>query len=162
MNNDEKEDTLNIFAKQLPASARLLGLDVGKTTIGLAISDNLRMIASALRTISRSKLLKDIEEINSEIAKYEVRGIVVGYPLNMNGSHGPRTQATRSFVVELKKHISLPILLWDERMTTMVVERVMLDADMSRKRRDELVDKLAASYILQGALDRLRRIESAN
>jgi len=144
------------FARALPKEGRLLGLDVGETTIGLALTDAGRMIASPLSTIERSKFSKDIEILKKTIAKHGVTGLVVGYPVNMDGSQGPRTQSTRTFVSNISKHVELPILLWDERMSTMAVERMMVDeADMSRKRRSELVDKLAASYMLQGFLDSL-------
>lgn len=144
------------FLKAVPAQGRLLALDVGETTIGLALSDAGRMIASPLFTIERRKFSKDIEQLKDVIAEHSVTGLVVGYPVNMDGSQGPRTQSVRTFVSNVKKHIALPVLLWDERMTTMAVERVMLQADMSRARRAELVDKLAAGYILQGVLDRMK------
>ena len=146
------------FVTLLPPQGRLLGLDVGKKTIGLALSDASRIIASPLFTIERSSFKKDMAQLAAFIKEHAAAGLVVGYPVNMDGSEGPRTQSTRGFIRELKKHTPLPVLLWDERMTTMVVERVMLDADMSRSRRAELVDKLAASYILQGALDRIKNI----
>ena len=148
------------FVTLLPPQGRLLGLDVGKKTIGLALSDASRLIASPLFTIERSSFKKDMAQLAAFIKEHAATGLVVGYPVNMDGSEGPRTQSTRGFIRELKKHTPLPVLLWDERMTTMVVERVMLDADMSRSRRAELVDKLAASYILQGVLDRIQNIAS--
>ena len=148
------------FVTLLPPQGRLLGLDVGKKTIGLALSDASRIIASPLFTIERSSFKKDMTQLAAFIKEHAAAGLVVGYPVNMDGSEGPRTQSTRGFIRELKKHTPLPVLLWDERMTTMVVERVMLDADISRARRAELVDKLAASYILQGLLDRIKNITS--
>ena len=148
------EDFLSLLLPQ----GRLLGLDVGEVTIGLALSDAGRMIATPLHTIERKKFTTDMQSLQETIAKHAVGGLVIGYPVNMDGSLGPRTQSTRTFASNLKKHIALPILLWDERMTTMAVERMMIEADMSRKRRAELVDKLAASYILQGVLDRLRSL----
>lgn len=145
------------FSAKLPSPARLLGLDVGDKTIGLALSDATRTIATPFETISRSKFTKDVEKLKSIIEKQEVGGLVVGYPVNMDGSEGPRCQSTRTFVSNLQKHFDLPMLLWDERMSTMAVERMMTDeADMSRARRAELVDKLAAGYMLQGCLDSLR------
>lgn len=142
------------FTAALPKAGRLLGLDVGETTIGLALSDAGRMIASPLSTIERTKFTKDMETLKKAIDQHAVCGLVIGYPVNMDGSLGPRTQSTRTFVSNISKHTSLPMLLWDERMSTMAVERMMVDeADMSRKRRSELVDKLAASYMLQGFLD---------
>lgn len=141
-------------AKELP-SGRLLGLDLGEKTIGLALSDSRRKIASPYETLSRGKFGKDAQALKTIIEREEVKGLVVGYPINMDGSLGPRAQATRAFVANLEKLIPLPVLLWDERMTTMAVERTMLEADLSRARRAELVDKLAASYMLQGFLDSL-------
>ncbi|MDX1974313.1 MAG: Holliday junction resolvase RuvX [Rickettsiales bacterium] len=145
--------TPNEFRASLPPEGRLLGLDLGDTTIGLALSDGRRNIASPLETIERKKLSKDLEKLAAIIAKHSVCGLVVGYPLNMDGSQGPRTQFTRTFVSHASKAIHLPMLLWDERLSTMAVERMMLDADMTRQRRAVLVDKLAASYMLQGFLD---------
>lgn len=144
------------FAAKLPREGRLLALDVGETTIGLALSDAMRSIASPLLTIERKKFSKDIEQLKQVIDKHKISGLLIGYPVNMDGSHGPRTQSTRTFVSNISKQISLPMLLWDERMTTMAVERVMLDADLSRQRRAQLVDKLAASYMLQGFLDNIK------
>lgn len=146
-------DTPADFIRLLPSHRRLLGLDVGEKTIGLALSDVMRSIATPYATIERKKFTKDVEELRKIIAAQTVAGLVIGYPINMDGSHGPRTQSTRTFVSTLGKHIDLPMLLWDERMSTMAVERTMLSADLSRQRRDQLVDKLAASYMLQGLLD---------
>ena len=143
------------FAAKLSPHARLLGLDVGEKTIGLALSDIMRSVASPLVTLNRSKFTKDVQQLKAIIAEHKVTGLTVGYPVNMDGSHGPRTQSTRTFVSNLLKHIDIPIIFWDERMSTMAVNRTMLDADLSRARRSELVDKLAATYILQGCLDRL-------
>lgn len=149
-------ETAGEFARQIPKESRILGLDVGDTTIGLALSDVLRSIASPLLTIDRSKFSKDAKQLQDIIAKHKVAGLVIGYPVNMDGSHGPRTQSTRTFVSNLSKQVQLPMLLWDERLTTMAVERAMLEADLSRQRRAQLVDKLAASYMLQGFLDSIR------
>ena len=130
---------------------------MGDTTIGLALSDGSRAIASPLLTIERKKFSKDMESLKKIVAEHNVAGFIVGNPVNMDGSHGPRTQSTRTFVSNLEKHFTLPVLLWDEWLSTMAVERVMLDADLSRERRSQLVDKLAASYLLQGCLDRLKK-----
>lgn len=146
------------FIRQLPAQRRIFCLDVGDTTIGLAMSDVLRSIASPLLTINRSKFSKDAATLKELIGKYDICGLVVGYPVNMDGSQGPRTQSTRTFVSNLSKLVSIPMVFWDERMTTMAVERAMLEADLSRQRRAQLVDKLAASYMLQGFLDSIRSI----
>lgn len=146
------------FARLLPPEARLLGLDVGDTTIGLALSDVRRNIASPLETIVRNKFSKDIEKLKAVIAHQAVAGLVIGDPINMDGSRGPRAQSTRTFVSNLEKHLTLPMVLWDERLSTMAVERMMIEGDLSRQRRAQLVDKLAASYMLQGFLDGLNRL----
>ena len=136
---------------------KLMGLDLGTKTIGVAISDALRMTASPVETIKRTKFTADAERLLALIGRNAVTGIVVGLPLNMDGSEGPRAQSTRAFVRNLGQKTDLPIVFWDERLSTMAVTRTMLEADLSRARQAEVVDKLAASYILQGALDRLRR-----
>ena len=123
------------FAKILPQEARLLGLDVGETTIGLALSDVRRSIASPFSTIERKKFTKDVEKLKAVISEQKVCGLVIGYPINMDGSLGGRTQSVRTFVSNISKHIELPMLLWDERLSTMAVEKMMIQADMSRKRR---------------------------
>lgn len=149
-------DSPHSFFMALTPHTRLLGFDVGSKTIGLALSDSLRSVATPMETIKRTKFSKDIERIKQIVIEQEVGGVVIGWPLNMDGSQGPRCQSTRAFANNIARHITLPQLLWDERMSTMAVERMMTEeADLSRARRAELVDKLAASYILQGALDRL-------
>jgi putative Holliday junction resolvase len=137
----------------LTKNQRLLGLDVGEKTIGLALSDVSRMIATPYKTIERTKFTKDAEIILSLIKEYNIGALVLGYPINMDGSEGPRCQSVRQFTRSLGEKTDIPMLLADERMSTQAVTRTMLDADLSRARRAELVDKLAASYILQGALD---------
>lgn len=144
------------FTKNLPPEARLLGLDVGDTTIGLALSDLRRSIATPLLTIERKKFSKDVEQLKTVVSTHKISGFIVGYPVNMDGSKGARAQSTQTFVSNLSKHFNLPMLFWDERFSTMVVEKMMIEADMSRKRRAELVDKLAASYMLQGYLDKAK------
>jgi putative Holliday junction resolvase len=145
------------FISLLPPSGRLLGLDVGEKTIGLALSDGLRMIASPHLTITRTKFSKDLAQLKAITNEHQIVGLVIGNPINMDGSSGRRVQSTQSFIANLKKHIDLPMLLWDERLSTMAVTRMMeQEADLSRARRDELVDKLAASYMLQGCLDRIK------
>ncbi|WMT85347.1 Holliday junction resolvase RuvX [Pelagibacterium sp. 26DY04] len=140
----------------LAENGKLMGLDLGTKTIGVAISDALRMTASPVETIKRTKFTADAERLLTLIAHNAVTGIVVGLPLNMDGSEGPRAQSTRAFVRNLKQKTELPIVFWDERLSTMAVTRTMIEADLSRARQAEVVDKLAASYILQGVLDRLR------
>jgi putative Holliday junction resolvase len=149
--------TAEDFSALLPQKGALLGLDLGTKTIGLAISDIGRQIASPLKTIARTKFTADAGALLAAAAEHQVTGLVLGLPLNMDGSEGPRVQATRAFVRSLAPLSALPVLLWDERLSTAAVTRTLLDADASRKRRDALVDKMAAAFILQGALDRLRR-----
>jgi putative Holliday junction resolvase len=149
-------DTHEFFAL-LPAKGRLMALDVGTKTIGLALSDAERIIASPLTLITRRKLTQDLEQLAGIIAEHKVVGIVIGYPVNMDGSEGPRCQATRQFTRDFGAKLALPILLADERLSTVVVNRMMTEeADLSRARRGELVDKLAATYLLQGVLDSLK------
>ena len=140
----------------LPQRAALMGLDLGTKTIGLAISDPERRIASPLLTIARTKFGADAEALLRAAAAHAIAGFVVGLPLNMDGSEGPRAQATRAFARNLARLTPLPIAFWDERLSTAAVTRTLIEADASRKRRGEVVDKMAAAYILQGALDRLR------
>jgi putative Holliday junction resolvase len=143
----------------LPDHARLLGLDLGTKTIGLALSDLERQIATPLETIRRVKFSLDVAALLKIAEKHLVAGLVIGLPLNMDGTEGPRVQSTRAFVRNLTPLTSLPIVFWDERMSTMAVTRTLLDADASRAKRAAVVDKMAAAYILQGALDRLMRME---
>ena len=140
----------------LPASGKLLGLDLGTKTIGVAISDGMRYSATPLETIRRQKFTGDANRLIDLIAENHAVGIVVGLPLNMDGSEGPRAQSTRAFVRNLAPRISIPVVFWDERLSTSAVTRTLIEADVRRDRRAEVVDKLAASYILQGALERLR------
>jgi len=134
----------------------LMGLDPGTKTLGLAISDGTRLIASPLLTIRRTKFGKNAGELLGFYQENKASALVVGWPVNMDGSEGPRAQSVRDFCLNLLKIKDVPIFLWDERMSTQAVTRGMLEADMSRKRRAEEVDRLAAAYILQGVLDRLR------
>jgi putative Holliday junction resolvase len=147
---------LGDFAAALPAGVRLMGLDVGSKTLGVALSDATRSIASALVTLRRSRLSDDLRQLVDLAARNGVGGFVVGLPLNLDGSAGPRVQATRAFVRSLAKATPLPVAYWDERLSTVAAERALLEADMSRKRRAEVIDKVAAALILQGALDRMR------
>ncbi len=148
------------FADALPARGRLLGLDLGEKTIGLAISDRDRSLASPLETLRRGKFRRDAEALAAIIAEREVAGLVLGLPVNMDGSEGPRCQSTRQFArnLETEAGMILPVAFWDERLSTAAVERLLIDeADMTRARRAEVVDKMAAAYILQGALDALAK-----
>ena len=142
------------YRAALPAGGRLLGLDVGTRTIGTALCDAQWTIASAAALIRRTKFAADLAAIRAMIADQAVTGIVIGLPLNLDGSESPRTQSTRAFARNMEI-AGLPILLWDERWSTQAVTRTLIDADASRARRAELVDKMAAAYILQGAIDAL-------
>jgi putative Holliday junction resolvase len=135
---------------------RLIGIDAGTKTLGLALSDVTRSIASGLETIRRTKFKEDAKRLLDLTATHQVRGFVLGFPANLDGSEGPRAQATRAFARNLNALTPLPILLWDERLTTVEAERVLIAADASRKRRADVIDKVAATLILQGSLDRMR------
>lgn len=150
--------SLEELAGSLETGTRLLGLDLGTKTIGLALSDMSRTIATPLETIQRTKFMIDMNKILEITDKLNVSAFVLGLPLNLNGTEGPRAQATRSFARNLTRQIDLPLVLWDERLSTVAVERTLLEADASRKRRSEVIDKMAAAFILQGALDRLANI----
>lgn len=146
------------FAAALPRTGGLVGLDLGTRTIGLAVSDGLRQIASPLMTLKRVKFSQDAAAILALVAERELVGIVLGLPLNMDGSEGPRAQSTRAFARNLERLTPLPIGFWDERLTTVAAERAMLEADLSRARRAASIDAVAAGLILQGMLDRLRHL----
>jgi len=148
--------------KDLPSllapEARLLGLDLGTKTVGLALSDVTRSIATPYHTIRRSKFTEDASRIQEVIETNQVGALVIGLPFNLDGSEGPRAQSTRAFARNLAARIAVPIAFWDERLSTAAVERHLIEADASRKRRAEVIDRMAAAYILQGALDRLKRL----
>lgn len=142
----------------LTPGQRLLGLDLGEKTIGLALSDTLLMVATPMETLKRGKFSIDAAKLDTIIAAQGVGGLVVGLPLNMDGTDGPSAQSARAFARNFAARSSLPIVMIDERLSTAAVTLTMLDADLSRKRRAAVVDKMAAAYILQGALDRLRQL----
>lgn len=147
------------MAATAPSFKRLLGLDIGEKTIGLALSDPMQSIATPLQVINRTKFTKDILELEKIIREFSIGGYVLGYPVNMDGSEGPRCQSIRHFAEELQKYPQIVgkdpwISLWDERLSTASVDRFLVDdVDMSRTKRKQVVDKLAAQFILQGALD---------
>jgi putative Holliday junction resolvase len=141
---------------ELPPSGKLLGLDLGTKTIGVAVSDAMRYSATPLETIRRTKFTADAARLSELITDNDAVGIVLGLPLNMDGSEGPRAQSTRTFARNLGQKTAVPITFWDERLSTSAVTRMLIEADTRRDKRAEVVDKLAASYILQGFLDRLR------
>ena len=148
------------FADAVPDGGKLAGLDVGTKTIGLAICDAGWHFAGPAETIRRAKFTKDLEALQAFIASHTLSGLVIGLPLNLDGSDSPRTQSVRAFARNLAP-LGLPILLWDERWSTQAVERAMIDADVSRARRAEKVDALAAAHILQGAIDALVNLPEA-
>ncbi len=149
---------VHTFADALPATSPLLGLDPGTKTIGVAVSDRTRLVASGVETIRRTRFKVDAGRLTELIDETGAAGIVIGLPLNMDGSEGPRVQSVRAFTRNLAGVIDLPMLFWDERLTTAQAERTLLEADTSRKRRAEVIDQLAATLILQAALDRLGRL----
>jgi putative Holliday junction resolvase len=145
------------FASALPHGGKLSGLDVGTRTIGLAVCDAGWHFAGPVQTIRRTKFTQDLEALRQFLDREHVVGLVVGLPLSMDGSDSPRTQSVRAFARNLKP-LDLPLLLWDERWSTQAVERAMIEADVSRTRRAEKVDALAAAHILQGAIDALANL----
>lgn len=144
------------FAAALPRTGGLAGLDLGTKTIGVAVSDGLRSVASPLLVIRREKFTLDAQALVRILTERTLVGIVLGLPFNMDGSEGPRAQSTRAFARNLERLVPQPITFWDERLSTVAAERALLEGDTSRKRRAEVIDQVAAGYILQGALDRLR------
>lgn len=151
-------DDVAEFNASLPAMSALAGLDFGDKTIGVAISDRLRSVATPTETIRRKKFTQDAEALLKLLAAREVSGIVLGLPRNMDGSEGPRCQKTRAFARNLSQLTELPITFWDERLSSVAADRAMLEADMSRAKRADKIDQVAAGVILQGALDRLRNL----
>ena len=152
------EDAAEFAAATRPMTA-LIGLDLGTKTIGIAVSDLLRSIATPRATVKRKKFTLDAQAVEAEIAQSGATGVVLGLPRNMDGSEGPRAQSTRAFARNFAARNDLPVLLWDERLSTVAAERALLEADTSRAKRAEVIDHVAAGVILQGALDRLRHIE---
>ncbi|KZL06701.1 putative Holliday junction resolvase [Pseudovibrio axinellae] len=147
--------SLEDFCDSLYDDDRLIGIDLGSKTIGLALTDTGRQIASPFETIKRAKFTQDADRLLEICREHGVYGLVIGLPLNMDGSEGPRCQSTHAFVRNLSKKTEIPMTYWDERLSTAAVTRTLIEADRSRARRAELVDKMAASYILQGFLDRV-------
>jgi len=146
------------MANVLPAMGALAGLDLGTKTIGVAVSDSMRQVASPITVIRRQKFTLDAEALLVIAKDRGLTGLILGLPRNMDGSEGPRAQSTRAFARNLSRLTDLPIGYWDERLSTVAAERALLEGDTSRKRRAEVIDQVAAGYILQGALDRLRYI----
>lgn len=150
--------SLEDLKPRLTRGGRLLGLDLGTKTIGLALSDVEFRIATSLRTLKRLKFRDDAAELVKITKDFGIQGLVIGLPLNMDGTEGPRAQATRAFVRNLAPLLPLPVVLWDERLSTVAAERVLIEADLSRAKRGAVIDAAAAAFILQGALDRLARL----
>lgn len=154
-------ETPEALAAALPATGALVGLDFGEKTIGVAVSDGLRGVATPVETIRRRKFGLDAARVFEIAASRSAVGLVLGLPRNMDGSEGPRCQSTRAFARNLSHLTELPIGFWDERLSTVAAERALLEADASRRRRAEVIDAVAAAYILQGVLDRLRHLGTA-
>ncbi|MEQ9674395.1 MAG: Holliday junction resolvase RuvX [Roseovarius indicus] len=155
-------ETFEEFAAALPPMRPLLGLDLGEKTIGVAASDGILSSANAVETIKRKKFGLDAARLLEIAGTREACGVILGLPRNMAGSEGPRCQSTRAFARNLERLTDLPIGFWDERLSTVAAERALIEADLTRKRRKEVIDAVAASYILQGALDRLRHMRAGN
>jgi len=155
-------DKMAGFAAVLPPMRPILGLDLGEKTIGVAASDALLSTAGAVETIKRKKFGLDAARLLEIAEGRGAAGLILGLPRNMDGSEGPRCQSTRAFARNLERLTDLPIGFWDERLSTIAAERALIEADLTRKRRKEVIDAVAASYILQGALDRLRHLRAGN
>lgn len=153
--------TMEEFATAIAPMRALAGLDLGTKTLGVAVSDRMRSVATPLTTIRRQKFTLDAEALLKIARERELGGLILGLPYNMDGSEGPRCQSTRAFARNLERLTDLPIGFWDERLSTVAAERALLEADTSRARRAEVIDHVAAGYILQGALDRLGHIARA-
>ena len=147
------------FAAALPPMRALAGLDLGTKTIGVAVSDPFLSVSTPLETIRRVKFTQDAAALTKILTHRSVGGLVLGLPMNMDGSEGPRAQATRAFARNLDRLVEMPITFWDERLSTVAAERALLEADTSRKRRAEVIDHVAAGFILQGVLDRLAHLK---
>ncbi|PHP29251.1 Holliday junction resolvase RuvX [Limimaricola cinnabarinus] len=148
-------ETVEEFAAALPRAGALAGLDLGTKTIGVAVSDGLRSVSTPLETVKRRKFTQDAGRLLEIAQGRDLAGFVLGLPRNMDGSEGPRAQSTRAFARNLSRLTEVPIVYWDERLSTVAAERALIEADHSRKRRGEIIDAVAAGYILQGLLDRL-------
>ncbi|MCR9127734.1 MAG: Holliday junction resolvase RuvX [Rhodobacteraceae bacterium] len=151
-------DDIADFAAALPRNRAIAGLDLGEKTIGVAVSDRLLSVATPLETIRRRKFGLDAAQLIDILRARDIGGLVLGLPRNMDGSEGPRCQSTRAFARNFDRQTRIEIAFWDERLSTVAAERALLEADTTRKRRAEVIDHVAAGYILQGALDRLRHL----
>ncbi|WP_282603566.1 Holliday junction resolvase RuvX [Paracoccus sp. PARArs4] len=151
-------DDIADFMTALPPMGAIAGLDLGTKTIGVAVSDGMRSVATPITVVRRKKFGLDAQALLEIVADRDLKGLILGLPRNMDGSEGPRCQSTRAFARNLSRLTELPIGFWDERLSTVAAERALLEADTSRRKRAEVIDQVAAGYILQGALDRLRHL----
>ena len=147
------------FAESISKDKALMGLDLGSKTIGIAISDSLKTVATPLKTIKRTKFSEEVITLFKIISERDISGIILGLPKNMDGSEGPKCQSTRDFAKNFSNIVDLPITFWDERLTTVAAERSLLSADLSRKKRRQVIDSVAAVLILQNLLDRLKNMD---
>ncbi len=154
--------TIEDLAGRFTGTQRLIGIDLGTKTIGLALSDVGRRLATPMETLPRGKFSVDAAKLLARAKQFDVAAFIVGLPLNMDGSEGPRVQATRAFVRNLSALSSIPCVFWDERLSTAAVHRALIAQDVSRAKRAEVIDRMAAAYILQGALDRLNRSRASS
>lgn len=154
--------TIEDLAGRFTGTQRLIGIDLGTKTIGLALSDVGRRLATPMETLPRGKFSVDAAKLLARAKQFDVAAFIVGLPLNMDGSEGPRVQATRAFVRNLSALSPIPCVFWDERLSTAAVHRALIAQDVSRAKRAEVIDRMAAAYILQGALDRLNRSRASS
>jgi putative Holliday junction resolvase len=147
------------FIKNIGVEGALMGLDLGEKTIGVAVSDTRQTVATGIKTIKRTKFQQDLKVLTQVIVGRDIKGVILGLPRNMNGSEGPKCQSTRAFAKNISLRIPLPITFWDERLSTVAAERSLIEANASRRRRAEVIDYVAASFILQGVLDRVSAIK---
>jgi putative Holliday junction resolvase len=152
-------EEVSVFANEVQPNHSLIGLDLGTKTIGVAVSDTILSVATPIKTIKRKKFSIDAELLLGVISNKSCCGVIIGLPKNMDGSEGPRAQSTRAFARNFSVKTNLPITFWDERLSTVAAEKALLEADTTRKRRAEVIDHVAAAYILQGFLDRLRVLQ---
>lgn len=155
---DEPTTEITTFERAIGPRGGLLAIDLGTKTLGLAASDTTRLIATPLRTISRTRFRDDCERLRHIMSERQTVGIVLGLPSNLDGTSGARVQSTRAYARNLANTLDLPVLMWDERLTTVEAERLLISADASRRRRAQVIDSVAAALILQGVLERLRRL----
>ena len=152
-------NSIEEFIQNIGVEGALMGLDLGEKTIGVAVSDTRQSVATGIKTIKRTKFQQDLIVLTQVIGGREIKGVILGLPKNMNGSEGPRCQSTRAFAKNMSITVQLPITFWDERLSTVAAERSLIEANASRRRRAEVIDYVAASFILQGVLDRLLAIK---